>query len=170
MKIYKVNENAQIPEYATEGSACFDLRACFEEGEGVKRFDPYNKANIVPIKQDAEGNLELRVHPAFRYMIPTGLIFSIPRHHRVCLYARSGMAVKKGLALANQVGIIDSDYVDPVYACIVNTSDTIISIKQGDRIVQAALEKSMMTPLEETKKRPVNVTARNGGFGSTGTE
>ena len=56
-------------------------------------------------------------------LIPTGLIFDIPKNHYVRLYARSGNAFKKGLVLANSVGIIDSDYVDEVKIMLHNISD-----------------------------------------------
>lgn len=169
MKVYKLNEKAVIPEFATEGSACFDLRACFEDGLKIKTYNPHNKMIEIPVKNGANG-LQIQAQPQFRTMIPTGLIFNIPNNHVMKCYARSGMAVKYGLTLANGVGIIDSDYVEQVYITLFNMNDTPITIYDGDRLAQAMLEKTLTYSLEEAKRRPSQKTERDGGFGSTGTE
>lgn len=152
MKIYKLSDEAQIPEYATEGSACFDLRACFYN-EKVVRIDPYNKKAEIPLHRDENGQPVLKMHPGFRYVIPTGLIFSIPNKYVMKVYSRSSMGIKRGLSLPNHVGVIDSDYVDETFVCLRNDSDNIERITHGDRIAQAMLEKVPSVTLEETKKR-----------------
>lgn len=168
MKIYKLSEKAQIPEYATEGSACFDLRACFHNEEGkIIRIDPYNQSKEVPLHKNDKGEWCLKLHPSFRYVIPTGLIFSVPSKHVLKIYARSSVGIKRGLSLPNHVGVIDSDYVDETFVCLRNDSDTIVTIEEGERIAQAMVEKANPVKLEETKKRPA-VTTRDGGIGSTG--
>lgn len=170
MKIFRVSENAELPEFATEGSACFDLRACLEEGDKIKAFNPHNKEMALPVKRDSTGKLFTQVQPSFRTLIPTGLIFDIPKNHVIKIYIRSSMALKFGLTLANATAIIDSDYVDPTYVLLYNMGDTPINIFHGDRIAQAALEKNHTYTLTERKTAPERKTGRDGGMGSTGVE
>lgn len=167
MKVFKVSENAEVPQFATEGSACFDLKVCLEKGQSVRTFNPHNRETLFPVKEQ-QGKLTIQLQPQFRTLVPTGLIFDIPSSHVLKLYIRSSMALKYGLQLANDVGIIDSDYVDPVYVMIYNMGDTPINIYQGDRIAQGMLEKTVSYKLEETKKQPGKKTGREGGLGSTG--
>lgn len=169
MKIFKVSENAEVPEFATEGSACFDLKVCLERGGTVRTFNPHNRETMIPVKEQ-NGRLSVQLQPQFRTLVPTGLIFDIPNNHVVKLYIRSSMALKYGLNLANEVGIIDSDYVDPVFAMVYNMGDTPITLYQGDRIAQGMLEKTISYKLEETKKKPERKTDREGGLGSTGVQ
>jgi dUTP pyrophosphatase len=168
MKIFKVSENAEIPVFATEGSACFDLRACLEEGDKIRAYNPHNKEMALPVKRDSNGKFFTQVQPSFRTLIPTGLIFDIPKGHVVKIYIRSSMALKYGLGLANDTAIIDSDYVDPSYVMVYNMSDTPITIYHGDRIAQAMLEKLHTYTLTERKTAPEQKTERDGGLGSTG--
>ena len=167
MKIYREHENAVIPEFATEGSACFDLRACFDENTRIKTYNPHNKLIDLPVKYGQNG-LQVQAQPQFRILIPTGLIFNIPKGHVLKCYARSSMANKYGLTLANGVGIIDSDYVEQTYISLYNMGDTPITIYHGDRLAQAMLEKTLTYTLEEAKYRPSQKTERDGGIGSTG--
>lgn len=169
MKVYRLNENATMPEFATEGSACFDLRACFDASTKIKTFNPHNKLIEIPVKQ-GENGIQVQVQPQFRTLIPTGLIFDIPEKYVMKVYPRSGMAVKYGLTLANAVGVIDSDYVEEVYISLFNLGDTPITVYHGDRLAQAMLEKIPAYKIEETTRRPTQKTSREGGFGSTGTE
>ena len=169
MKVFKESENAVIPEFATEGSACFDLRACLDEGVRIKTYNPHNKLIEIPVKNSANGFM-VQAQPQFRTLIPTGLVFNIPKNHVMKCYARSGMAIKYGLTLANAVGVIDSDYVDQVYISLFNLCDTPVTVYHGDRLAQAMLEKTFTYTLEEAKRRPSQKTERDGGFGSTGIE
>jgi dUTP pyrophosphatase len=168
MKVFRDKESASIPEFATEGSACFDLRACLDEGDRVTAFNPHNKEMQIPVKT-VGGKRSIQLHPAFRTLIPTGLIFDIPKNHEMKIYIRSSMALKYGLMLANGVAVIDSDYVDPTYIMVFNASDTPITIFHDDRIAQAQLIQLKDTALTERKSRPERKTDRDGGLGSTGT-
>lgn len=168
MKIFKVSENAEMPEFATEGSACFDLRACFTEADKILAYNPHNRAMELPVKRDSSGRAFTQVQPSFRTLIPTGLIFDIPKGHVVKIYIRSSMALKFGLGLANDTAIIDSDYVDQAYIMLYNMSDTPINIFHGDRIAQAMLEKLHTYTITERKTAPEQKTERDGGMGSTG--
>lgn len=169
MKVFRLNPNAAMPEFATEGSACFDLRACFDEGMVITTYNPHNKKIQLPVKSGANC-LQIQAQPQFRTLIPTGLIFNIPKNHVLKCYSRSGMSIKYGLALTNGTGIIDSDYVDEVFISLYNMNDTPITIYDGDRLAQAMLEKTITYTLEEAQRRPSQKTDRVGGFGSTGTE
>jgi dUTPase len=69
--------------------------------------------------------------------------------------------------LANNTGIIDSDYVDPLYVVLYNLSDTLVMIKNGERIAQGMLQKTLKYTLSETTTKPEQKTDRDGGLGST---
>lgn len=171
MKIYKIDENVQLPEFQTEGSAAFDIRAFFNEGDKIRSYNPHNKEMELPVKQrvtDTGTVYTFQIPSQFRVLIPTGMILNIPKNHVVKLYIRSSMALKYGITLANNVGIIDSDYVDPLFVMLHNTSDTPITISGGDRIAQCMLEKCLSYNLEEAKRKPSQKTDRDGGLGSTG--
>lgn len=169
MKIYKICEQASLPEYATTGSAAFDIKACLLETDKIRSFSPHNKEMFLPTKRDNSGKIYAQMLPQFRMLVPTGLIFDIPEKHVLKFFIRSSIAFKFGLSLANEVAIIDSDYVDPSYIMIYNMGDTPINIYHGDRIAQGILEKNIQVKLEETKELPIQKTNRAGGIGSTGT-
>ena len=101
-------------------------------------------------------------------LVPTNLILDIPKGFSVKAHPRSGLSLKQGLTLFNCTGVIDSDYVDPLFITLVNISGTTRTICDGDRIIQAELQVKIDTALESTNKRPTKKTDRNGGFGSTG--
>lgn len=169
MKIYRENELAEIPTFATEGSACFDLRACLTPGKGLVAYNPHNRKMELPVKAAADGKVSAQLQPSFRVLVPTGLIFDIPKNHVLNIYIRSSMALKYGLMLANSTAVIDSDYVDPTYVMIYNASDTPFTVYHGDRIAQAELRELKQYALVERKTPPAQKTDRDGGMGSTGT-
>jgi dUTP pyrophosphatase len=167
MKVYREAETATIPEFATEGSACFDLMACFEVGDKVRAYNPHNRSMEIPSKI-ASGKPSIQLHPSFRTLIPTGLIFDIPKNHEMKIYIRSSMALKYGIMLANGVAVIDSDYKLQTYILVYNASDTPVTIFSGDRIAQAQLVALKGYDLVERKSKPEQTTDRDGGMGSTG--
>lgn len=167
MRIYRNNELAQLPEFATEGSACFDLRACLETGKTVTAYNPHNRTMELPVKL-INGKPAISLQPSFRTLIPTGLIFDIPKNHVLNFYIRSSMALKYGLMMANGVAVIDSDYADPAFVLIFNASDTPFTLYHGDRIAQAELREIKSYTLTERKTPPSQKTDREGGMGSTG--
>jgi dUTP pyrophosphatase len=131
-----------MPRFATGGSAGADL--C---------------ANI-----DAPLTLE----PMARALVPTGLAMQLPdAQHGAFVFARSGLSIKHGLALANGVGVIDSDYRGEIRVGLVNLSQTAYTIQPGERIAQLVVmpvvqfDAQEITELEETERG-------TGGFGSTG--
>lgn len=163
--IYKTHPNAFIPKFATAGSACFDLHASLINGTEVKVYSYGEEAtSTVRITEDSK----LVLAPNMRALIPTNIILDIPRNHSVRIHPRSGTAIKQGLMLANCEGVIDSDYIDPVFIALYNASGINQIIKDGDRIAQAELVSTIYYELQETQNKPVQKTTRVGGFGSTG--
>jgi dUTP pyrophosphatase len=165
LKFYKLNPDAKAPVFATEGSACFDIHASLIEGAEVELYAPGNwKAAGTVIDR------QFKIHPGERVMIPTNLIFDIPEGWSVRIHPRSGISLKHGLILVNQEGIIDSDYVEPVFILLTNTSSKDYTIHNDDRICQGEMVISPLYHLEEIKEKPTQKTDREGGFGSTGTK
>ena len=167
MNVYKVNDRASVPEYATAGSACFDIKACIKNGQRLRSFNAFNKEMSIPVK-GVGGNLDaFQLPPGIRVLVPTGLIFDIPEKHVMKMYIRSSQALKKGLTMANGVGIIDSDYVEESYMMLENVSDSMALITHDERIAQCLIEKTLRIKITETEERPGQKTDRDGGFGST---
>lgn len=137
----KLNENAKAPTYGSEFAAGADLYAC-EGGE-------------VTI---AAGETKL---------IHTGLALEIPEGYAGLIYARSGIATKRGLAPANKVGVIDSDYRGEIMVSLYNHSGQPQSIADGERIAQLVI--TPFLSVEYTETEALSDTKRgDGGFGSTG--
>ncbi len=102
-----------------------------------------------------------------RALIPTGLIFEIPKGFEIQVRPRSGLAVKKGLTLINSPGTIDADYRGELKIIVINLSKEDIIIQHGQRIAQIVLCPIVQAKWERAVK--LNQTARGkGGFGSTG--
>ena len=166
LRYYKLNPEVRNPYRATSGSACFDLYSFLQEDSEVivyrNDFEETEKVTrAVRLKR-------VPINPKERILIPTGLILDIPKGYSVRLYPRSSLALKQGLTLANNVGIIDSDYVEPVFAMIFNMSGYVKYINHEERICQAELVNDQPHVLEEVFERPERKTERDGGFGSTG--
>ncbi|HBT64057.1 MAG TPA: dUTP diphosphatase [Ruminococcaceae bacterium] len=140
--IKRLDPRAKIPERATNGSAGMDLRALLDE----------------PVTVPAGG----------RVMIPTGIAIGLIDNNVVGLiYARSGLAIKHGLALSNGVGVVDSDYTGEIRVGLINHSDTEYTIQPDERIAQLVI--SPVFPVSTVEVEELNQTDRgDGGFGSTG--
>jgi len=170
LEYFKVFPEAFAPEWATAHSGCFDLKACLVAGSLITVYRPNNeKSQITVSSPDVCLNISnVNICPGDRMLVPTGLILDIPVGYKVDLYARSGLALKQGLILANNVGKIDSDYVDPTFIILHNTSKTIATIFHGDRIAQGEMVHDLVYDLNETTIKPGQKTDRKGGLGSTG--
>ena len=143
INIKKLDDRAVIPTYGSEYAAGADVYACMDE-----------KTDIAP------GETVL-IHTGIAMEIPAGLVGLI--------YARSGMACKKGLAPANKVGVIDSDYRGEIIVALHNHSDNPVTIEPKDRIAQIVLAPYITADFNEVEK--LDDTKRGaGGFGSTGTK
>ncbi|NLT58224.1 MAG: dUTP diphosphatase [Clostridiales bacterium] len=133
--------HARPPERATEGAAGLDLCA----------------ALAAPLRLPAGG----------RAIVPTGLCLAIPQGCVGLLFARSGLAARQGVTLANGVGVIDSDYRGEVGVALVNLGAQDYDIAPGDRIAQLVL--MACAPAEPVRVGALGDTVRGcGGFGSTG--
>lgn len=143
IKFIKLSSNATVPRYGTENSAGADLYALLDE-ESV---------------EIAAGQTVL---------IHTGIAMQIPDGFAGLVFARSGTAAKRGLAPANKVGLIDSDYRGEIMVPLYNHSGSTQTVSNGERIAQI-----MITPYLRavfTEADSLDETARSsGGFGSTGT-
>lgn len=138
----KMGKDFPLPKFATPGSAAMDLLACID------------------------GPVTLA--PGTRQTVPTGIAIALPSADYVALvYARSGLGIKHGIAPANCVGVIDSDYRGELLVGLQNSSDQEYTIQPGDRIAQLMIapviqaQISMVDELDETVRGA-------GGFGSTG--
>lgn len=164
-----------IPEYATAGSACFDLAAHLIKGEEIEGVDSvcfrFKRVVQIPTIHNAGGKTARQgviILPGETVKIPTGLILDIPEGYSVRVHIRSSVAYKLGLVLANNEGIIDSDYVDPLFLLIHNRSSHTHWIDNGQRLAQGELVKNVQPSFKEILARPEKKTDRDGGIGSTG--
>ena len=164
---FKLNSGVKDPVRATEGSACFDLHSFLPEDSVVRVYISHHDQDI-EIRERKVVKGRVQINPNERMLVPTGLVFDIPNNHSIRLYPRSSLAVKNGLTLANNVGIIDSDYVEPVYMMLYNISGFQQYVTDGVRICQAELILEKQHVLLELDERPERKTDRDGGFGSTG--
>jgi len=170
LKFYKLNEQAQLPVFATKQSACFDLYANLIADENVQYYGAIQTKELPRrVSFDINSNRNfIQLNNMERMLIPTGLIADIPVGFSVRLHSRSGLAFKQGVYLANCEGIIDSDYVDPIFAMVTNISNVPTRIYDGDRICQGELVRCEKYTLNESDEAPTQKTDREGGFGSTG--
>lgn len=143
VKIKKLNENAKIPTYGSPYSAGADLYACIDN--------------------------DIAVEPNKTVFIKTGVAIELPIGYVALVYARSGLASKRGLAPANKVGVIDCDYRGEIMVALHNHSTDTQVITKGERIAQMVIAPYITADFEETDT--LSATARGeGGFGSTGTK
>ena len=141
VKFKKLHKNAKAPTYGSVGAAGADLYAV-SDGE------------IVLLSGTTE-------------IIHTGIAVQIPEGYVGLVFARSGLASKKGLAPANKVGVIDSDYRGEILVALHNQTNTAQTLSAGDRIAQIVVVPYMTVDFEEADE--LTDTARGAGsFGSTG--
>ncbi len=141
LKVKKLREEAILPTYGSEFSAGADLYACLS-GEEV-------------------------IAPGETVMIPTGLAMEIPEGYGGFIYARSGLSVKKGLAPANKVGVIDADYRGEIMVALYNQSREERRVLHGERVAQLVIAPFLKVTFEESEELADTVRGA-GGFGSTG--
>lgn len=141
VKVKKLNDNAILPTYGSANAAGADLYACLSE--------------------------PLILEPGQTFLVPTGLSMELPEGYAGLIYARSGLATKKGLAPANKVGVVDSDYRGEFLVPLHNHSNITATIEPNERIAQLIItpyivgEFEVADTLEDTQRGA-------GGFGSTG--
>lgn len=164
LAFFKTHEAAYVPAFETEGAACFDFKASLVPGSEISYYTSFNIKETVHIAPSKS----IHILPRCRYLIPTNLIMDIPEGYSVRIHPRSGLALKNGITLINCEGVIDSDYINPTYITLYNTSDTSFEVKDGDRIAQGELVRQVVYSINTIYAAPTQKTSRAGGFGSTG--
>ena len=141
VRIKKLDERAKIPTYGTEFSAGADL---------------YNM----------EGN-DVTIPPHETVMVKLGFAIEIPEGYAGLVFARSGLAFKRGIAPANKVGVIDADYRGECMVALHNHSNEPVVIEGGERVAQLCIVPFLKAEFEEADELTETVRG-GGGFGSTG--
>ncbi len=139
IRITRIHPDAVLPEYQTAGAAAFDLAAV---------------ENVT-------------VAPGRVALIPTGLVIQVPLRMFLGIFARSSTPMKKGLMVANGVGVIDPDYCGPtdeVKIAVMNFTDEVVTVRAGDRVAQGILLEAPRVEWAEAETSDVS----RGGFGSSG--
>lgn len=141
IRVKKLRPGATLPAYGSLGAAGADLTACLD----------------APVT----------IAPGQTVFIPTGIALEVPANCAGLIYARSGMACKQGLAPANKVGVIDSDYRGEILVALHNHGCQSRVIKPGQRIAQLLIT-PVLTPAYEEVPELSDTLRDAGGFGSTG--
>ena len=141
IRVKKLNEKAILPTYGSVEAAGADLYACLE----------------APVT----------IQPGETAWIPTGLALEVPKGCAGLVYARSSLGVKRGLAPANKVGVIDSDYRGQIHVVLLNHGKTEQTVEHGERIAQFLIT-PVLTPVYEEAQELSDTDRGAGGFGSTG--
>ncbi len=141
IRVKKLREGALLPTYGTTQAAGADLYACLEA--------------------------PLTIAPGETAWVPTGLALEVPEGCAGLVYARSGLATKRGLAPANKVGVIDSDYRGEITVVLYNHGSEAQTISSGERIAQLIIT-PVLTPAYTETDRLTETLRGTGGFGSTG--
>jgi dUTP pyrophosphatase len=140
VRITRIHPAARLPQYETSGAAGFDLGAV----------------------------ADVTVEPGHVALVPTGLVIKVPDGLFLGIFARSSTPLKRGLIVANGVGVIDSDYcgaTDEVKIAVMNFTQEAVTVKAGDRIAQGIF---LMAPRVEWMETTEAADASRGGFGSSG--
>lgn len=141
IRVKKLRPNAVLPTYGSSEAAGADLYACLEE--------------------------DIMIAPGQSVFIPTGLAMEIPKGCAGLIYARSGLACKRGLAPANKVGVVDSDYRGEFMIVLHNHGTASQTVSNGERIAQLVIT-PVLTPAYEEADELLDTDRGCGGFGSTG--
>ena len=138
----KIGKEIPAPFYASAGAAAMDLHACMDES--------------------------VTIPAGGRVVIPTGIAIALPDPTYVALvFARSGLGIKHGIAPANCVGVIDSDYRGEVMVALHNHSTVPQTVEHGERVAQMLIT-PVLTPGYEEASELSDTVRGVGGFGSTG--
>jgi dUTP pyrophosphatase len=141
VRIRRLGEQVELPEYQTPGAAGFDLAA----------------------------SEEITIEPHSIALVPTGLVIEVPAGHFLGIFARSSTPLKRGLMVANGVGVIDCDYcgeTDEIKVQVLNFTDRQVIVQAGDRIAQGLV--IPVTRAEWVETSGALRDGSRGGFGATG--
>ena len=137
----RLNHNAKLPKYKTDGSSGMDLMACIED--------------------------QILIAPQTSKLIPTGIAIAIPEDTEVQIRPRSGLAAKSNISVLNTPGTIDSDYRGELKVILFNHGKDEFIVNNEDRIAQMVLMPVLKVKFEEINELPETIRG-SGGFGSTG--
>jgi dUTP pyrophosphatase len=140
ISIHRLRPDVALPAPATRDSAGFDLAAA----------------------------ADVTVAPGAIVLVPTGLVIAVPRGHFLGIFARSSTPLKRGLMVANGVGVVDADYCGPedeIKIQVLNVTAAPVEIRRGDRLAQGIILPFVRPTWVE---RTVTRRRTRGGFGSTG--
>jgi dUTP diphosphatase len=140
IRIRRLQSDVRLPAYETPGAAAFDLAAASD----------------------------VLVEPGTVRLVPTGLVIEVPQGFFLGIFARSSTPLKRGLMVANGVGVVDSDYCGPddeVKVAVVNFTPAPVQIRAGDRIAQGIVLSAPRVTWEEVDELAAK---SRGGFGGTG--
>ena len=143
VSVKKLNDRAVLPAYGSEFAAGADLYACLDG--------------------------DISIEPHATVLIPTGIALELPVGYAGLIYARSGLATKKGLAPANKVGVVDCDYRGEVKVALHNHSETAQTVAEGERVAQLVITPYITAKFTEAEELSSTVRGA-GGFGSTGSK
>lgn len=181
--MHTLGPDVPLPSYGTDYSTCFDL--IFYPTQRI--VNGYSRSNEQIERFVAEKG-EILISPGDRLLLPTGLVMQLEakvtiedfaditayskdvklQNYSIRLHARSGLALKRGLVLANAEGVVDADYQHEVFVMMTNISDVGAVIKTGDRIAQGEVVSNVPAKLVKLEEFPKPLGNRTGGFGSTG--
>ena len=143
IRVKKLNPAAKLPTYGSAEAAGADLYACLEQA--------------------------VTIAPGETAWIPTGIALEVPKGCAGLVYARSSLGAKRGLAPANKVGVIDSDYRGEIRVVLLNHGKVAQTVENGERVAQFLIT-PVLTP-DYVEAQDLSDTDRGtGGFGSTGTK
>lgn len=141
VRVKKLSERAALPTYGSAQAAGADLYACLD----------------APVT----------IMPGETAWITTGIALEVPRGCAGLIYARSSMGTKRGLAPANKVGVVDSDYRGEIRVVLLNHGKEPQTVEHGERIAQFVIT-PVLTPAYEETEELSDTSRGSGGFGSTG--
>ena len=141
VRVKLLKTGAKLPTYGTAEAAGADLYACLEES--------------------------VLIAPGETVFVPTGIALEVPKHCAGLIYARSGLACKRGLAPANKVGVVDSDYRGEIMVALHNHGSISQTVENGERVAQFVIT-PVLTPAYEIAEDLSDTLRNQGGFGSTG--
>jgi dUTP pyrophosphatase len=140
VRIHRLSASANLPRYESAQAAAFDLAA----------------------------SQDLAIHPGEVTLVPTGLVIEVPPGMFLGIFARSSTPLKRGLMVANGVGVVDPDYCGPsdeVKIAVLNFTPDVVQVRAGERIAQGILLPAARVEWAESES---GTGASRGGFGSTG--
>ena len=141
IRVKKLHPNAILPTYGSAEAAGADLYACLDES--------------------------VTIQPGEIFWVPTGIALEVPKGCAGLVYARSSMGAKRGLAPANKVGVIDSDYRGEIRVVLLNHSKQPQILQPGERVAQFVIT-PVLAPAYEEVAELTDTDRGAGGFGSTG--